>query len=190
MKDSRKIAITGGIGVGKSYVCSLLKIRGIHVYDCDAAAKRLIAQNKSLQAKLNILLGKDVFVNGIFNKQALAQFLLESDANRIAVNDIIHPAVAQDFMCSGYNWLESAILFDSGFNKKISFDKVICVTAPNEVRISRIMQRDNISRDRALEWINKQLPQNEILSMSDFEIINDGVVNLEEQIDRILLIIK
>jgi dephospho-CoA kinase len=93
-------------------------------------------------------------------------------------------------MCSGYNWLESAILFDSGFNKKISFDKVICVTAPNEVRISRIMQRDNISRDRALEWINKQLPQNEILSMSDFEIINDGVVNLEEQIDRILLIIK
>ena len=65
MTDNRKIAITGGIGVGKSYVCSLLKIRGIHVYDCDAAAKRLIAQNKGLQAKLNILLGKNVFVNGI-----------------------------------------------------------------------------------------------------------------------------
>lgn len=190
MTDNRKIAITGGIGVGKSYVCSLLKIRGIHVYDCDAAAKRLIAQNKSLQAKLNILLGKDVFVNGIFNKQALAQFLLESDANRIAVNDIIHPAVAEDFMCSGYNWLESAILFDSGFNKKISFDKIICVTAPNEVRISRIMQRDNISRDKALEWISKQLTQDEVLSMSDFEIINDGVADIEEQLDRILSIIK
>ena len=190
MTDNRKIAITGGIGVGKSYVCSLLKNRGIHVYDCDAAAKRLIAQNKSLQAKLNILLGKDIFVNGIFNKQALAQFLLESDANRIAVNDIIHPAVAEDFMCSGYNWLESAILFDSGFNKRISFNKIICVTAPNEVRISRIIQRDNISRDKALEWISKQLTQDEVLSMSDFEIINDGVADIEEQLDRILSIIK
>lgn len=55
MKDSRKIAITGGIGVGKSYVCSLLNVRGIHVYDCDAAAKRLIAQSESLQAKINVL---------------------------------------------------------------------------------------------------------------------------------------
>jgi len=188
--DNRKIAMTGGIGVGKSYVCSLLKIRGIHVYDCDAAAKRLVAQNVDLQTKLNILLGIDIFINGIFNKQALTQFLLDSDANRIAVNNIIHPAVAEDFMRSGYNWLESAILFDSGFNKRISFDKIICVTAPNEVRISRIMQRDNISRDKALEWMNKQLPQDKILSMSDFEIVNDGIVDIEEQLDRILLIIK
>jgi dephospho-CoA kinase len=177
VKDNRKIAITGGIGVGKSYVCSLLEVRGIHVYDCDAAAKRLIAQNKSLQAKLNILLGKNVFVNGIFNKQALAQFLLEN-------------AVAEDFMCSGYNWLESAILFDSGFNKRITFDKIICVTAPKEVRISRIMQRDSISRDKALEWISKQLRQDEVLSMSDFEIINDGIADIDEQLDRILSIIK
>ena len=190
MTDNLKIAITGGIGVGKSYICSLLNDRGIQVYDCDAAAKRLIAQNKNLQAELNILLGKDVFANGVFDKRALAQYLLESDVNRIAVNDIIHPAVAEDFLRSGYDWLESAILFDSGFNKRISLDKVICVTAPNDVRVSRIMQRDNISRDRALEWINKQLPQDRILSMSDFEIVNDGIANPEEQIDRLLSIIK
>ena len=120
----------------------------------------------------------------------MAQFLLESDDNRIAVNSIIHPAVANDFISSGYNWLESAILFDSGFNNRISLDKIICVTAPDEVRITRIMLRDNISRGRALEWINKQMPQKEILSMSDFEIVNDGIANLEEQIDRILSIIK
>jgi dephospho-CoA kinase len=190
VKDSRKIAITGGIGVGKSYVCSLLNVRGIHVYDCDAAAKRLIAQSESLQAKINVLLGKNVFVDGIFNKQELAQFILKSDANRIAVNNIIHPAVAEDFMNSGYDWLESAILFDSGFDKRISFDKIICVTAPNEVRVSRIMQRDHISREMALEWINKQLPNEKVLSMSDFEIVNDGISNIEEQIDRILSIIK
>ena len=62
-----------------------------------------------------------MFVDGIFNKQELAQFILKSDANRIAVNNIIHPAVAEDFMNSGYDWLESAILFDSGFDKRISF---------------------------------------------------------------------
>lgn len=190
MANNCKVAITGGIGVGKSYVCSLLSVRGIHVYDCDAAAKRLVVQNQNLQAKINVLLGKNVFVNGIFNKQELAQFILKSDANRIAVNNIIHPAVAEDFMNSGYDWLESAILFDSGFDKRISFDKIICVTAPDEVRIARIILRDNISRDKALEWIHKQLPQKTILSMSDFEIVNDGIVDLEKQIDRILSIIK
>jgi dephospho-CoA kinase len=187
--DDFKVAITGGIGVGKSYVCSLLKVRGINVYDCDASAKKLLASSKNLQTEINSLVGKDVFRNSEFNKQILAQFLLDSDSNRIAVNDVIHPAVAADFINSGYTWLESAILFDSGFNKRVNPDKVICVTAPEEVRISRIMKRDNITREKALEWINRQLPQDVIVGMSDFEIVNDGIKNLDEQIDRILSII-
>ena len=106
----QRFAITGGIGSGKSYVCHLLEKRGISVYDCDEAAKRLMRSDKSLQMMLQHLIGGDVCRNGIIEKRVLAAFLLENDAHKQAVNDIVHPAVATDFMLSNLQWLESAIL--------------------------------------------------------------------------------
>lgn len=76
----------------------------------------------------------------------LASFILENDDNVAKINAIVHPAVANDFVKSGCSWMECAILFSSGFNKLV--DKVICVTAPLEVRIDRIMRRDGISRQK------------------------------------------
>ena len=84
------------------------------------------------------------------------------------------------------SWLESAILFDSGFDARLPFDHVVCVTAPLELRVNRVMQRDGITREKALEWIPCQMPQEEVLRRSNFEIINDGVRDLETQIDAIL----
>lgn len=182
----KKVAITGGIGVGKSYVCQLLTKYGIQVYDCDAAAKRLMATSSELQSALENLVGNDVYRDGHLQKKVLAQYLLESDANKQAVNDLVHPTVANDFMRSTFSWLESAILFESGFYKRIKFDVVICVTAPLELRISRIICRDGISREKALEWINRQMAQEEIVKLSDYEIVNDGNKNLEQQIKIIL----
>ena len=102
----------------------------------------------------------------------------------------VHPAVARDFEQSGKNWLESAILFDSGFVHRTRFDYVVCVTAPQEVRLQRIMQRDQISRQKAEEWINAQLPQADVVLQSDFEIRNDGKEDLNLQIDRLLNQVK
>lgn len=110
-----KIAITGGIGSGKSYVCRLLEQRGIAVYDCDAAAKRLMRTSTTLQQQLKTLVGDAVYsADGVLQKPVLAEFLLASEANKLAINDIVHPAVATDFATSGQQWLESAILFESG----------------------------------------------------------------------------
>ena len=109
-----KIAITGGIGAGKSYVCQRLRARGIAVYDCDSAAKRLMAESQAIREGLISLVGPDVYSQGQLRKDVLTEFLLQSEANKQAVNDVVHPAVAEDFMASGYDWLESAILFDSG----------------------------------------------------------------------------
>lgn len=180
-------AITGGIGSGKSYVCRILESRGICVYDCDAAAKRLMHTSEKLQQELRQLVGQDVYTSdGQLQKRVLSDFLLTSEANKLALNDVIHPAVAEDFLSSGMTWLESAILFESGFDSRVSFDRVVCVSAPRDVRIERIMRRDNITAEKAAEWIDTQMAQEEVERRSHFVIVNDGKSDIEQQIDNML----
>lgn len=182
-----KIAITGGIGSGKSFVGTRLLTRGIKVYDCDEAAKRLLRTSTPLREALIDLVGDDVYDNGhALQKRVLAQFILENERNRHAVNDIVHPAVARDFEQSGLDWLESAILFDSGFNLRTHLDWVICVTAPLEIRVGRVMMRDNISGDEAMRWVNSQMPQDEMLAQSDFQVVADGDNDIDGQLDLII----
>ena len=180
------IAITGGIGSGKSYVCQLLEKHGIKVYDCDAAAKRLMRTSATLRQQLRQLVGPQVYRGCILQKRVLAEFLLASEANKQAVNEIVHPAVALDFIESDYQWLESAILFDSGFHRRVPFSFVVCVSAPEAVRVRRIMARDGISEAKALEWIHRQMPQEQVEVQSDFVIVNDGVAPLEPQVDHLI----
>lgn len=182
---SERIAITGGIGSGKSYVCKLLKARGIEVYDCDAGAKHVLATSAEVRRRLTELIGADAYMaDGRLNKAVVASFLLASEDNKKAINAIVHPAVMDDFISSGKAWMESAILFESGCDRFV--DKVVAVTAPDDVRISRIMMRDNITRAKAQEWIDCQMSQEEIRRRSDFEIINDGRQNVESQIEDII----
>ena len=176
-KTPIKIGITGGIGSGKSYVCHLLEQRGIEVYDCDAAAKRLIRTSTRLRQQLQELIGS-------LQKADISRFLLASEENQQAVNAIVHPAVFQDFEESGMQWMESAILYESGADRLV--DRVVVVTAPEEVRIERVMSRDSISREKALQWIARQWPQEEVRQRADFEIVNDGEADLEKQIERLL----
>ena len=172
-----KTGITGGIGSGKSYVCKLLAQRGIEVYDCDAAAKRLIRTSLHLRQQLKALIGS-------LDKAAISRFLLASEENQQAVNAIVHPAVFQDFEESGMLWMESAILFESGADKLV--DRVIVVTAPEEIRIQRVMQRDGITREKALQWSARQWPQEQVIARADFEIVNDGHADLNSQIEKLL----
>ncbi len=185
-----KIGITGGIGTGKSYVCQLLKQRGIAVYDCDEAAKRLIRTSPIIYRELCRLIGPDAFLapsdtgEHVLNKAVVTRFLLQSDRNVQAVNAIVHPAVFRDFEESGIGWMESAILFESGINRLV--DRVVMVSAPDEVRISRVMARDHISREKVNQWMQRQWPQDRVRQLSDFEIVNDGIQPLEPQIETII----
>lgn len=180
-----KVAITGGIGSGKSYVCALLAKRGIDVYDCDAAAKRLIRTMPEIKEALTNLIGANTYTpDGKLNKAAVAQFLLTSETNAKAIDAIVHPAVARDFTQSGMEWMECAILYESGFDKLV--EHVVAVTAPEEVRMARVAARDNISIEKAREWMARQWPQEAVRQRADFEIINDGKENVERQIDDII----
>jgi dephospho-CoA kinase len=154
-----------------------LEARGITVYDCDAAAKRLIRTSTDLQQQLTELIGS-------LDKAAMSRFLLASEANQQALNAIIHPAVFRDFEESGIQWMESAIMYESGIYRLV--DKVVVVTAPLELRIQRIMSRDSISREKALQWIHRQLPQEQVVARADYEIVNDGIADIDSQIDLLL----
>ncbi len=181
--------ITGGIGSGKSYVCELLRGKGINVYDCDFHAKRLMRENEDVIDGLKKIIGGNAYIGNKLNKPVIAQFLLDNANNTKAINNVVHPVVAKDFLQSDFTWLESAIYFESDFCRQILTDYapyVICVSAPLEIRIDRIMHRDNISRDKALEWIEKQMPDEKKIERSDFVIINDGKHNLDKQINDLL----
>ena len=183
-----KIGITGGIGSGKSYVCLRLKAHGIDVYDCDAAAKRLIRTSTTIRQQLTALIGPEVYIGDQLDKAVVAHFLLESEANAKAIDQIVHPAVFRDFEESGMEWMESAILYESGINQLV--DRVIVATAPEEVRIQRVMQRDGISREKTLQWMHRQWSQEELCQRADYEIINDGKADIDEQIARLLPVLQ
>lgn len=188
METIMKAAITGGIGSGKSYVCSLLESRGIEVYDCDSAAKRIMRESPSVRKALTDLIGQDAYADGKPDKAVISKFLLDAEDNKKRINAIVHPAVADDFKASGLQFMECAILFESGFDKLV--DCVVCVSAPIEVRVDRIIARDSITREKAREWINCQMSQEEMEAKSDFVILNDGSKPLEPQIDDALAALR
>ncbi len=192
-----KIGLAGGIGSGKSYVAARLLLRGIKVYDCDSAAKRLMRTSTQLREQLTALIGADCYesdgddgANGPcrLNKAAVSRFLLASPTNQQAINAIVHPAVFADFEESGLEWLESGIMFESGANRHV--DRVIVVTAPKEVRLQRIMQRDGITAEKARQWMQRQWPQDEVRARADFEIVNDGLSDVDEQVALLLQQLK
>ncbi len=179
-----KVGVTGGIGSGKSYVCKMLAERGISVYDCDKAAKRLMVESVKIREQLTVAVGNNAYVDSKLNKAVLSSYLLGSADNAKRINEIVHPAVAEDFITSGMTWMECALLFSSGFNRLV--DRSICVTAPLDLRINRIMSRDHISEAKAREWIDNQMPQENVMALSDYEIVNDGTADVAAQLDRIL----
>jgi dephospho-CoA kinase len=92
--------------------------------------------------------------------------------------------VFRDFEASGLDWLESAIMFESGIYRLM--DIVIAVVAPKELRIQRVMERDHISREKVLEWMSRQYPQREVIQRADFVLVNDGKANIEHQLNKII----
>lgn len=186
-----RTGITGGIGSGKSYVCRLLKERGISVYDCDSEAKRLMVSSPNLRRQLTKLIGPEAYIKKkvvgtrkteyLLNKPVIARFLMSSSENSKALEAIVHPAVIDDYLSSGIEWVESAILFESGLDRYV--DRIVVVTAPEAVRIARIMERDGITREKALEWIDHQLPQDYLVSHADLVIVNDEQTPLLPQLE-------
>ena len=163
----------------------------IPIYNADVNSKKIVSSNLELKSKLIEILGEDCYINGELNRKKLANFIFSSDENRLLINSIIHPYVLKDFLKwseehSQYDivGMESAILFESGFNKYV--DKVVMVYAPLEIRINRTMSRDNSTREEVLARISAQMDDEQKRALSHYIINNGGDNELLPQINGII----
>lgn len=189
-----KVGITGGIGSGKSVVAALLSVMGVPVYIADKESKRLTSTSPEIRKKLLSLFGETVFSGSQLNKQVLAALIFSDKKNLEEVNRIIHPVVLQDFLhwteqqTTPFVAMESAILFESGFNTFV--DVILTVTAPIDVRIDRIQQRDGLTKEQILQRLANQWPEEEKLKRSDFVLCNDNEQALIPQVIQVLPALK
>ena len=186
-----KIGITGGIGSGKSVVCNILRLHNIAVYDADKESKLLTDTSKTIRNKLINHFGSAIYTDNELNRKLLGEIIFNNEDNLKIANSIIHPEVANSFI----NWcqhhssssivaIESAILIEAGFKKYI--DKLITVSAPEALRINRVINRDNTRVESVKARINSQISEEERIRLSDYIIFNDNSNSLILQVSEII----
>ena len=185
-----KIGITGGIGSGKSVVAQLLSVHGIPVYIADDESKKLTNTSPVIRERLIHLFGPDIYTPEGLNKPALAKAIFGNKDLLLQVNQIIHPEVNKHFLTWSKHQqqhgcaIESAILFESGFNKIV--DVSLMVYAPLEIRIQRALQRDHSTEEALRKRIESQVSDEDKKLWADYIITNDGKQPLLPQVEKFL----
>jgi dephospho-CoA kinase len=173
-----QVGITGGIGSGKTTVCQLFSTLGIPIYDADAAAKRLMTNDPELRAGITALFGEEAYKAGELDRAFIANRVFGNKNQLEQLNALVHPVVAKDTEAwvsaqnSPYVLKEAALLIESGSYKLL--DKLIVVSAPEALRIARVMKRNQLSRAEVEARIKNQLAEEDKLALADFIILNDG----------------
>jgi len=188
------IGLTGGIGSGKTTVANEFASQGIPVYITDQEARKLM-QSEVVLKKIREEFGESVFEQNLLIREKLSEIVFNNPSRLITLNSIVHPAVKEHFKqwvlehknepCVIY---ESAILFESGSYKECDF--IINVVAPLEIRIERVIARDNTTREKVLERMKNQWNDEEKSSKSDFIIENTSVEAIKLGIVKILKILR
>lgn len=189
-----KVLICGGIGVGKSTTCKLFEeLFGIPVFYSDLQARKIMNSDSVVIEQVKKEFEEHIYVNGELDRKALADIVFNNKEKLNILNSIVHPAVSnafeawvkmnEEFGNLEYVIEESAIAIELGAHEK--FDFVVVVTADEDVRIKRTMQRDNCSEEKVRERINNQLPDSEKLKHADAIIINNDFPNLECQVKAV-----
>ena len=184
-----KIGITGGVGSGKTTVAKVFQTFGIPIFMADAEAKRLMQDNESLKNAIKSVFGDSIYQDGQLGKKELAALIFNNEAALAKINSLVHPAVQQAFekWCSNqsvkYVLKEAAILFESGADKDL--DLVICVSAPDDLRVQRARTRDGTTEEQVQERMAQQWEQAKKIALSDYHIVNDEQQLLLPQIIKV-----
>ena len=187
--DLRKpftIGLTGQTGAGKGYVGEYLTSLGFHVLDSDKFVGRIYEKNPEILKKLSAEFGNDIIVKGEVDRKKLGKIVFSDNEKLQKLNSIVHPEVIR--LCEENAEIPSVLdapqLFEAKAQDKCY--KIISVTAPESIRLERIMRRDGITENEAKKRIDAQLDEEYYKSNSDFVIINDGKNDIKKQIDTIL----
>lgn len=189
----KRVAITGGIGSGKSTVCRALSaVSGALIYDSDRRAKEIMDGDQRLREALLGLFGEEAFVEGVLNRKYIASRVFGDEEMLARLNGIVHPRVVEDYEqwaegCEGeYVILESALLFTSPLVGH--YDLAVVVDAPLEMRIERCVRRDGATPEEVERRINSQMSAAEMRARADIVVEADGrdLRGAVEEIDRII----
>lgn len=185
----KKVGITGNIGSGKSFVCKLFENIGIPVFYSDDETKKLYLVPSVKELVINRF-GEEVYFNdGTLNKKLLSYQLFKNDEAMRFIESVLYPALNQRFeeWCehqkTPYVLFESAILYEKNYDR--FFDKIIFVSASEDIRLQRVMQRDDCSEENVRSRMRLQQSEKSKITKSDFVIYNDGTQALEPQILQI-----
>lgn len=184
-----KVAITGGIGSGKSLVCQVFKTLGIPIFNADDTSNQLVENNLELKASIIELFGKEAYINGNYNRKFIGNIVFSNPEKLQLLNDLIHPLAIQaakqwfEEQHAPYAIKEAAILFES--NAQQDIDIVIGITAPEAVRIERVMQRTGYNKEEVIKRIALQMPEEEKMAKCDYVIQNDNKTAILPQLLRI-----
>jgi dephospho-CoA kinase len=195
------IGLTGGIGSGKSVISNQLRQMGYSVYDTDSEAKRLIMEDVHVREQIEHLFGKDIYRNGVYQTAMVAQQVFANPSLLARLNAIVHPAVHQDIIrwVSKQNspsfkkgkgvsllFIECAILYQAGIDQFC--DKVVAVTAPEQVRLERVIARDHSDKERVHARMRVQDVDKDMLC-ADIILNNDGRTPIPTLCEEILKLI-
>jgi dephospho-CoA kinase len=184
-----KVGVTGGIGSGKSTICKLLAQYGVAVYDSDSKAKELMNSDEVLRKALCEAFGQECYNAEGLNRSYLAEKVFGDEESLSKLNSIVHPAVKADFrewaeaQNSAYVVLESAILFESGFDSEV--DTTIAVLAPKEERLRRTVSRDGSDRAAVEARMAHQMSDDELHAKAKRTIVNLMLEYLESDVEQL-----
>ena len=196
------IGLTGGIGSGKSTIAKQLRDMGYRVYDTDSEAKRLIVEDTRVRQQIEQLFGSEVYKDGIYQTALVAQRVFADHSLLAKLNAIVHPAVKADIMNrvsrlasresqvgnqKNLFFIECAILYQAGFDTLC--DKVVAVTAPEEIRLARVMKRDGTTIEKVRARIHAQEAEKDV-KRADIVINNDGQTPILTLCEEILQFIQ
>lgn len=181
-----KIGLTGGIGSGKTTVAQIFEVLAIPVYYADQAAKDLMNQDPDLKKQIITAFGKEVYHDGKLNRTYLSDMVFADEEKLTLLNSFVHPVTlrhATEWMKNQktpYAVKETALIFEAGLEK--FFDFIIGVTAPESLRLERVIKRDQTTSENVFKRMKQQMDESEKIRRCDFLIENDGVLALLPQV--------
>ena len=182
----KRIGLTGNIGSGKTIIASCFEVLNVPVFNADNVAKFQMNKDVNLKQSLIAEFGKEVFLNNELNSKYLSKLAFNDDLVLKRLNALVHPVIQEAFekwsiqQSGAYIIKEAAILFES--NTYQSLDAIICISCPEEIRLKRILKRDDLSEKEVRQRMSNQWAEEKKISLSDYVIKNDNTCLVMPQI--------